>query len=163
MRRIAAFTLVLACGSSGAGAGSPGGDVDFAAATCPAPAACGGDPTGTWDLVRACVEQPSDTSACHDSSAYGNATGSFTFGGTSYSLSLTTKLSECGRNETSSVGGGSKASVNGSTIVDAADGTTYSFCVEGDTLTLLAPNAKSPKLAAMTFARRGASDAGSDH
>lgn len=46
---VAAATLVIVCGSGCGGVGAEG--------TCPALDSCGGDPTGTWNVVQACEYQ----------------------------------------------------------------------------------------------------------
>ena len=65
--------------SAGGGAGTSGSSTNNVkiAETCTAPAACGGDPTGSWKLRTACVTPPDGGFHCSNGleTAHGKASG----------------------------------------------------------------------------------------
>ncbi len=149
--------VLAACGSgSASGTSTTDGAVDVAT-SCPAVAACGGDPTGTWDVVHGCAEQ--DTAACATGGS-GSIKGHFTIQNGTYDLELDTKVTACGTTDSGSDGAGGSATVSGSTITFGG-GDNYMFCVQGTTLYLLRSGAKAPKLSVITL-RKSAGDGGLD-
>jgi hypothetical protein len=120
---IAACALVAGCGGSG--------NVSFAD-QCEF-SACGGDPTGSWRYVAACVENY-DGSDSDCSSPKGDISGTLIITETGHSIEREYELVECGFFTESSLDGGGSAAVNGSEITIGGD--PFEFCVDQDQLRL---------------------------
>jgi hypothetical protein len=82
----------------------------------------------------------------------GKATGSYSFDAGGYSSDLDSELRQCGWIDGSSDGGGGSYTVSGSTLT-LGPTSTFSFCVEGDTLWLHDPQAEYSDLTVLRLRR----------
>jgi len=159
-----ALLVLTACGGDKSEPASEGTDaennVEFSE-SCPAPAACGGDPTGNWTLTAGCVNPPDDGFQCADGlvTARGKASGLLYLDGTSMTYRVDLELDQCGRIDRGpdgTTGGGYE--VTGSSFSLGVD--TVDFCVDGDTLRLMVPSAMYPNLSVLQLTRDSSTGAG---
>jgi len=149
-----ASVLGVSCGSDGSsGSSSSNGNVNVEA-MCSVPRACGGDPTGTWELVEGCVEPPPGGFECESglTTAHGSATGTFTFGAGSFDSTVDSEMRQCGWVDSSGDGAGGSWAVSGD-VIDLGGVRPLEFCVEGDTLWLVDSTAEYPDLVVMRLER----------
>jgi hypothetical protein len=129
------------------------GNVDFST-MCSIPVPCGGDPSGQWEAVGGCVQPSAEDYDCNwRDSASGDVSGTASFGGGNFSLDLEAELLHCDTIDLSARGLGGTYTINGNELV--ASGTTYSFCVDGDTLLLWDRAAASPDMSVLELVRSG--------
>ena len=129
------------------------GNVDFST-MCSIPAACGGDPTGQWDIVGGCVQPSAEDYDCNwKDSASGEVSGTVSLSGGSLSIELESELLHCDTIDVSFQGLGNTYTVVGSDIV--ANGVTFAFCVDGNTLLLWDRAAVSPDMSVLELVRSG--------
>ena len=150
---IAALLLCTACSGDDEDDGNSNdqGNVDFSE-SCGIPAVCGGDPTGSYDVVSGCVQPTTKDYECNwEETAWGDVVGTVTFQSGSYSLDTDAELHHCGWVDGSSRGAGGTYTITGNTL--AAGMTTFEFCVDGDTLWLWDTAALSPDFSVLELAR----------
>ena len=153
----ASLVVLLGCcacsGGDEASDDQSGGNVDFSS-MCSIPAACGGDPTGRWDVVAGCVQPSAEDYDCNwREMAEGDVSGTVSFEGGSYSIDLQANLSHCGTIDFSVNGLGGTYAIMGTEIV--ASSTTFAFCVDGDTMSLWDRAASSPDMSVLELVRSG--------
>lgn len=153
---IAALFLCVACSGDdedGNGDSNDRGNVDFSE-SCGIPSACGGDPTGSWDLVSGCIQPTSEDFDCDwEQTAWGEVEGTLDFDTGSYSLETDAELHHCGWIDGSSRSSGGSVTIMQSTLV--AGERTFEFCVEGDTLRLWDMAAVHPDFSVLELTRSG--------
>ena len=149
---LAAFGC-LACSDDDPPEDENEGNVDFST-MCSIPSACGGDPSGEWQVAGGCVQPSAEDYDCNwEDSASGEVSGTLSFSGGSYSGSLEAELSHCNTLDVSYRGIGATYTVRESEIV--ASGTTFTFCVDGDTMLLWDKTAVSPDMSVLELLRSG--------
>jgi hypothetical protein len=134
---VAALLACTACSddddSSGNGGTGSNGNVDFAV-SCTMPTACGGDPSGTWDVVGGCVQPTEMDFDCDwERTAHGSIEGTFTFEAGSLNIETDAELRHCGWVDGSGRSTYASTVITGNTIALGTDRTLV-FCVEEDTL-----------------------------
>jgi hypothetical protein len=128
------------------------GNVSFST-MCSIPT-CGGDPTGEWDAVGGCVQPSSEDYDCDwRDTATGDVSGTVSFQGGNFSIELETQLLHCDTIDLSSNGSGGTYTITANEIL--ASGTSFVFCVDGDTLMLWERAATSPDMNVLVLTRRG--------
>jgi hypothetical protein len=150
---VAVFLLCSACSGDDEDDGSSNdqGNVDFSE-SCSLPAICGGDPTGSWDVVGGCIQPTTEDFECDwQETAWGAVEGTVTIESGSFSLDTDAELHHCGWIDGSSRGTGGTYTITGNTLV--ADMRNFEFCVEGDTLRLWDMNAIHPDFSVLELAR----------
>jgi len=140
-------------GGSGGSSGSNGGNVAFAE-VCTPPPDCGGDPTGSWTLVDACVQPIAGGFQCADAlrTARGTTEGTLTLGTSDYSMDTDSELRQCGWIDGSSSGASGSVVLMGNVLTIGAD-REITFCVEGESLWFYDPAAEYSDLTVMHFTR----------
>ena len=140
-------------GPGGSGGGSNGGNVAFAE-VCAPPPDCGGDPTGSWTLVDACVQPPTGGFHCTDGlrTAHGTTEGTLTLGTSDYSMDTDSELHQCGWIDGSSNGASGSVVLTGNVLNIGAE-REFTFCVEGNSLWFYDPVAAYSDFTVMHFTR----------
>ncbi len=122
--------------------------------SCTPPPDCGGDPTGTWEVMGGCAEAPPMGFECAEGvNGGGTASGSYTIGETGYDYDLDTELRQCGWIDSGGEGSSGSLVIDGNTLQLGGD-RSLTFCVEGDTLWLYEPARHYPDLTVMRLERR---------
>jgi len=144
---------------NGSGQGGGSNAVAFAD-TCTAPPDCGGDPTGTWEIVGGCTETPEVGFECDEGvrTGRGTVTGTYTIEEGSYDYDIDTEMRQCGWIDSGGEGSSGSLVISGNTL-EIGGTHTVTFCVEDDTLWLYEEAREYPDLTVMRLERR-ANDAG---
>src|SRR5688572_15527900 len=128
---IAAVLFCVACSDDDEADGDPSdqGNVDFSE-SCSIPTVCGGDPTGSWNVVGGCIQPTTKDFECDwQQTAWGAVEGTITIDSGSYSLDTDAELHHCGWIDGSSRGAGGTYTITGNTL--AAGMRNFEFCVDG--------------------------------
>ena len=156
---LAILSMCAACsGSSTSGSPSDAAvdgavsNVEFAAATCSSPGACGGDPRGTWTIVSGCTQSPAGWCAGAVENGSGTVSGRYLIGDGGYTFQQDRELLACGRRRGTGESTSAPCTITGSRIVFASGG-GVDFCVQGDTLWIIDTNATYPELAVVNLTR----------
>lgn len=140
-------------GGSGGSSGSNGDNVEFAE-VCAPPPDCGGDPTGSWTLVDACVQPPTGGFHCTDGlqMARGTTEATLTLGTSDYSMEHDSELRQCGWIDGSSSSDSGSVMLMGN-VLNLGGVLELTFCVEGESLWFYDPLAEYSDMTVMHFTR----------
>jgi len=115
---------------------------------------CGSDPSGVWRFTSGCMTEPPGGFTCADGvkTASGQGSGTIVIDDGSFNLSVKVDVRQCGADDDGSDAEGGLYTITGTTL-DLGNSHAVAFCVAGDSLTLIDPNAVYPNLSLLAFDR----------
>lgn len=129
---------------------------------CPSMPDCGGDPSGSWQLVAGCTEATPSSFDCDTAfdGFEGSVSGSLVLGAldaysthADFELEVDHAFKQCGWNDSGGGGVGGDYMLEGDNVLRVHDELAYTFCVQGDALYLSTTGETYPELATLTFQR----------